>query len=360
MAALTVSSTTTAYTPATSNRVVSSGCSTPAKTTTNTSGCSTVSTNPPKTTTTSSNAPSGNSTTTTSVNSGYKPTSACTTPGVVKSTSSYVAPTAGNVVKSSGCTTPATTGAPAKVSACTTPAQIAPSAKTSASEVEKNTVKSGCSTPSTTYVIPAKASGCSTPATTNGSTSASAAPAKTSSGTSAGNVKENGLDIVMPLVSSGASVAFAAPSFVVVGALATIGLSLLWPAETVNQGEDELLAKQKAGNSGGVSGTQGAENTNQGSEAGKIELPKNPDDLLNEGWKEVTDPRNTSGSRDFINPQTGEKVRFDPGKQGDNGWEGKDHYHRVNPDSTGKNDYYLDVNGNPVPRGSNSSHIPPK
>jgi RHS repeat-associated protein len=106
--------------------------------------------------------------------------------------------------------------------------------------------------------------------------------------------------------------------------------------------------------------TKGVGNTNQGSEAGKIELPKNPDDLLNEGWKEVTDPRNTSGSRDFINPQTGEKVRFDPGKQGANGWEGKDHYHRVNPDSTGKSDYYLDVNGNPVPRGSNSSHIPPK
>ena len=104
---------------------------------------------------------------------------------------------------------------------------------------------------------------------------------------------------------------------------------------------------------------EGAEKNKQDSEVGKNELPKNPDDLINKGWKEVTDPRNKSGSREFENPQTGEKVRFDPGKQGANGWEGKDHYHRVNPNSTGQKDYYLDVDGNPVPKGSKPSHIPP-
>lgn len=57
--------------------------------------------------------------------------------------------------------------------------------------------------------------------------------------------------------------------------------------------------------------------------------------------------------------ETDQKVRFDPAKEGANGFEGKDHYHIYNPNSTGKSDYYLDSNGRPVRKGSKPSHVLP-
>ena len=90
-------------------------------------------------------------------------------------------------------------------------------------------------------------------------------------------------------------------------------------------------------------------------------LPKDPQELIKNGWKDVTPEgmaKNTT-SREFIDPETGLKVRFDPGKPGANGFEGKDHYHVYNPDGTTKADYYLDANGNPVAKGSKASHIEP-
>jgi hypothetical protein len=76
--------------------------------------------------------------------------------------------------------------------------------------------------------------------------------------------------------------------------------------------------------------------------------------LVEQGWKDVTDPRDKSGNKTYVNPKTGEKVRYDEGK-GKN----KGHYHRYNPDSTGPNDRYLDKNGNPVRDGSKPSHLYP-
>ena len=114
-------------------------------------------------------------------------------------------------------------------------------------------------------------------------------------------------------------------------------------------------------------------NTSQGSSSGGIEgkinnkrfktnnLPKNPDELMKNGWEDVTPDgmaKNTT-SREFINSKTGDKVRFDAGKEGANGFEAKNHYHIYNPNSTGKGDYYLDVKGNPVSKNSKSSHILP-
>jgi len=90
-------------------------------------------------------------------------------------------------------------------------------------------------------------------------------------------------------------------------------------------------------------------------------MPKNPSDLVKNGWKDVTPEgmaKNTA-SREYLDPNTGMKVRFEPGKPGANGFEGQDHYHIYNPSSTGKGDYYLDINGNPVPKGSKGSHILP-
>ena len=56
----------------------------------------------------------------------------------------------------------------------------------------------------------------------------------------------------------------------------------------------------------------------------------------------------------------GVQVRFDKGIPEQPGFAGKDHYHIMNPYSTGKGDYYLDVNENPVPKNSSKSHIIPK
>jgi len=88
------------------------------------------------------------------------------------------------------------------------------------------------------------------------------------------------------------------------------------------------------------------------------DLPANPDDLPDQGYNETSHPDAAAhGHRTFENPETGDKVRFDKGKPGAPGHEGRDHYHRYNPQSTGKGDQYLDRNGNPTPRGSDASHL---
>ena len=95
-------------------------------------------------------------------------------------------------------------------------------------------------------------------------------------------------------------------------------------------------------------------------EAAEGSLPKNPDDLLDRGYEETSHPQAAAnGHRTFENPTTGDKVRFDQGTPREPGYEGVDHYHRYNPNSTGKMDQYLDSNGNPVPRGSGPSHLIP-
>jgi RHS repeat-associated protein len=89
-------------------------------------------------------------------------------------------------------------------------------------------------------------------------------------------------------------------------------------------------------------------------------LPTNPDDLLDKGYKETSHPKAAAaGHRSFENPETGDKLRFDKGKSGQPGHGGNDHYHRENPNSTGKQDAYLDKNGDPCARGSCESHLYP-
>jgi hypothetical protein len=91
-------------------------------------------------------------------------------------------------------------------------------------------------------------------------------------------------------------------------------------------------------------------------------LPRDPDDLVKKGgWKEVTHPemKANSNRREFVDPETGTKVAFDKARPGEPGWEGKDHYHIYNTNKTGKGNYYLDANGNPVHKNSDASHIPP-
>ena len=88
--------------------------------------------------------------------------------------------------------------------------------------------------------------------------------------------------------------------------------------------------------------------------------PNGPEDLSDD-WDEVTHPDNKGGGREFQNKNSGEKIRFDKGRPGEPGWEGKDHWHRHNPlwdKPDGKKGYYLDRFGNPVNKGAGPSHIP--
>ena len=87
-------------------------------------------------------------------------------------------------------------------------------------------------------------------------------------------------------------------------------------------------------------------------------LPVDPDDLLDQGYNETTHPNAAAnGHRTFVNPETGEEVRFDEGEEGQTGAAASDHYHVLNPNRTGNQDLYLDIDGNPVARGSRASHI---
>jgi hypothetical protein len=91
-------------------------------------------------------------------------------------------------------------------------------------------------------------------------------------------------------------------------------------------------------------------------------LPSNPDTLKKQGWTETTHPAvQSKGSRHrkFVNNQTGIHARYDKGEPNVTGFKGKDHYHVENPNATGKSDFYLDKDGNPVPYGSKKSHIFP-
>ena len=88
-------------------------------------------------------------------------------------------------------------------------------------------------------------------------------------------------------------------------------------------------------------------------------LPANPDDLAKKpGWEETTHPdAGKAGHRTFENSRTSDKLRHDKGDPEQPGHEAHDHYHRPNPNKTGKHDQYLDANLNPVPKHSPASHI---
>lgn len=86
---------------------------------------------------------------------------------------------------------------------------------------------------------------------------------------------------------------------------------------------------------------------------------KLPEELIAEGWQEVTPKEmdDDTESREFVEPKTELRIRFDKGVAGASGFKGKDHYHVYNPLSTNKKNRYLDITGKPVGRGSKASHI---
>lgn len=87
-------------------------------------------------------------------------------------------------------------------------------------------------------------------------------------------------------------------------------------------------------------------------------LPKDPS--KDPRYEDVSHPKAAErGHYQYKNKESGEVVNFDKGKPGAPGHKGADHYHRPNPNSTSKLDRYLDGEGNPVPDGSDASHIYP-
>lgn len=89
------------------------------------------------------------------------------------------------------------------------------------------------------------------------------------------------------------------------------------------------------------------------------DLPENPDDLLQQGWEEITHPNAAAqGHRTFRN-KDGLVIRAGKGEAGKPGNRAHDHYHVEKPNTTGKRDLYLDKNGRPAAKGSDPSHILP-
>jgi len=63
-------------------------------------------------------------------------------------------------------------------------------------------------------------------------------------------------------------------------------------------------------------------------------------------------------SKDLYNPETRLRIRFDKGVEGTSGFEAVDHYHIYNGNYTNKKvDFYFDIDGNTVGKGSKGSHI---
>ena len=78
--------------------------------------------------------------------------------------------------------------------------------------------------------------------------------------------------------------------------------------------------------------------------------------MLDDGWQDITDPRMAANTTS--NPETGLKIRFDKGVEGAYGFEAIDHYHIYNNNYTNKKvDFYFDIDGNAVGKGSKASHI---
>lgn len=77
---------------------------------------------------------------------------------------------------------------------------------------------------------------------------------------------------------------------------------------------------------------------------------------LNKNWKETTHPLKMENTKDkeFTNIITNEVIEYHPyNSQG----KYQPHWHRKNPLSINRHDYYLDKDGNPVRKNSKESHI---
>ncbi|MBM3191651.1 MAG: RHS repeat-associated core domain-containing protein [Chlamydiae bacterium] len=85
-------------------------------------------------------------------------------------------------------------------------------------------------------------------------------------------------------------------------------------------------------------------------------LPKDP--FKDSRLQDISHPdAKARGHYQFKDKKTGRILEYDKGKPGRTGHKGHDHYHRPNPNASGKHDNYLDGAGRPVPEGSEASHL---
>jgi len=93
---------------------------------------------------------------------------------------------------------------------------------------------------------------------------------------------------------------------------------------TRNDEERRLVAKMVAqGKSGAEIQAALDEFRKRAGVPSRLDLPKEPDDLLRRGWIETTHPDAAeTGHREFENPETGEKISFDRGQPGQSGFRG--------------------------------------
>jgi hypothetical protein len=93
---------------------------------------------------------------------------------------------------------------------------------------------------------------------------------------------------------------------------------------------------------------------------GGIDENLSKDPLNDPNLEDISHPEaREKGHHKFKDKRTDEIVEYDEAKSGETGHKGHNHYHRPNPNKTGKKDWYLDSEGNPVPDGSEPSHLYP-
>ncbi len=101
-------------------------------------------------------------------------------------------------------------------------------------------------------------------------------------------------------------------------------------------------------------------NTLQRKKKGSIDENLSDDPFNDPDLEDVSHPNaKDKGRHKFRDKITGEIIEYDVGKPEKPGHKAHDHYHRPNPNTTGNRDYYLDSNRNPVPKGSEDSHLYP-
>lgn len=156
-----------------------------------------------------------------------------------------------------------------------------------------------------------------------------------------------------PLIASGP------PGWIVLGVLgvATIAVTAAAIISASNDADESL----SEGEPDGVTHCPEQDTETDESATTPRDYPANPDDLPSEGYDEISHPEAAkNGVRRFRDRKTGDEIEFHKGKSGEPGWGGRDHWHRFNPNATSRKDAMLDRNGQPVPKGSNPSHLEPR
>ena len=162
--------------------------------------------------------------------------------------------------------------------------------------------------------------------------------------------------ILVPIVNFafGAGVAITAPIWgtgaLIVGAGAAIGYAGYKGVQYLNENQDakwkseydQILLEKRSGKKGRVDPS--LPTPEELEDKSKHEDISHPDDKA-------------TGHHTYKDKKTGEIIRYDEGDPDKNGHRAHGHYHRYNPKTTGKQDTYLDEEGNPVAEYSDPSHL---